>query len=305
MLKVLITGAGGFVGRHCLPRLAAGGAEVHAVVRPGSAPPAGATVAHQADLLDPAAAAALVAEVRPTHLLHLAWVATPGAYWNSPENLDWLAAGLGLLRAFARHGGRRAVLAGTCAEYDWAAGRCHETTTPLKPAGVYGACKNALREAAEAFARQEGFSLAWGRLFFLYGPHEDARRLTPSVVRALLRGEPAECSQGAQRRDFLHVRDAAEALAALLESEVAGPVNVGSGAAVAVRDVVRRLAEACGRPDLVRFGAPATNEAPLVEADVGRLRDEVGFTPRYGLEDGLAQTVAWWRGKLCEHRRAG
>src|SRR5439155_6654344 len=132
---------------------------------------------------------ALLAAVRPTHLLHLAWIATPGVYWTSPENHRWVEASLHLLRCFAAGGGRRAVLTGTCAEYDWsAAGVCHETQTPLRPTTVYGVCKDELRRRAEEVCRAAGVSLAWARLFFLYGPGEHPARLFPGVVQALRAG---------------------------------------------------------------------------------------------------------------------
>jgi nucleoside-diphosphate-sugar epimerase len=300
----LITGAGGFLGRHCLLLLATGADEVHAVVRPGSPPPAGASHVHHADLLDPSSAGVLAAKVQASHLLHLAWVATPGEYWTSPENRTWVDASVRLVRAFVTHGGRRAVLAGTCAEYDWTAGRCRENLTPLRPAGLYGECKNALREQVESFAGAAGLSAVWARLFFLYGPFEHPRRLAPSVIGALLQGHPATCAPGNLRRDFLHAADAAGALVALLRSGVCGNVNIGSGKAVPVRTVVQRLAKLCGRPDLVRLTTPDASAAPLVEADVSRLRSEVGFTPRFRLAEGLTQTVAWWRCKLRENHHA-
>jgi nucleoside-diphosphate-sugar epimerase len=295
MSRVLITGASGFVGRQCLARLDVPGEDVHAVVRHGPGPAMPRVTSHRADLLSAAEVSALLAEVRPSHLLHLAWITTPGAYWTSPENLAWLGASLHLLRAFAENGGARAVLAGSCAEYDWTAGECREGQTPLRPASLYGICKDALREVAEGLGRHAGLSVAWARLFFLYGPHEAPRRLVPAVTRALLRGEPALCSPGEQERDFLHVEDAAAALVALLHGRVTGAVNVGSGEAVPVQAVARRLAALVGRPELLRLGAlPPTGEAPRVVADVRRLREEVGWAPRFDLERGLAQTVAWW-----------
>jgi nucleoside-diphosphate-sugar epimerase len=298
MTRLLITGATGFLGLPCVRRGVAAGAEVHAVARRECGDlPAGARF-HAVDLFDADGVAGLLAAVRPTHLLHLAWVATPGAYWTSPDNPRWAEASEQLLRAFADAGGRRAVLAGTCAEYDWAvAGRCHETETPVRPATLYGACKDRLRRRAEALAGQAGLSVAWARLFFLYGPHEQPARLVPSVVRALLAGREAECSEGTRQRDFLHVEDAADALAALLLSDLTGPVNVGSGEAVTVRAVARALADAVGRPELLRLGArPApAGEPPLLVADVGRLRGGLGWAPRIELGRGLADTVEWWR----------
>jgi nucleoside-diphosphate-sugar epimerase len=295
--RVLITGAGGFLGRHCLAPLREAAGEVHAAVRPGSPFQAEGMVRHEADLLDPAQVERLVARVRPTHLLHLAWTTEPGAFWRDAGNVRWVEAGLALLRAFTAHGGLRFVGAGSCAEYDWAAGVCREGDTPLRPATLYGACKNAFREVLEALARQQGLGWAWGRVFFLYGPHEHPRRLVASVARALLAGQPAPCTPGTQERDFLHVADAAGAFVALLRGEVCGPVNVGSGQAVAVADVVRRVADLAGAPALLRLGAlpPPTGEPPLLVADVRRLTHEVGWTPHRSLDEGLAETVAWWR----------
>jgi nucleoside-diphosphate-sugar epimerase len=173
---VLVTGATGFVGRQALAPLAARGFEVHAVGR------------RDVDLLEPDAPARLVEDLRPTHLLHFAWFAEPGAFWQSAENERWLAAGIRLLEAFAASAGTRAVVAGTCAEYDWSGdGLLSEQSTPLVPRTAYGEAKNALRAAAEGMS----LSLAWGRIFFLYGPYEDERRLVSSVTWALLAGLPA------------------------------------------------------------------------------------------------------------------
>src|SRR5262249_4985499 len=150
----------------------------------------------------PDTVAAIINRVRPSHLLHLAWTTEPGSYWTSPDNVRWLEASLSLLRAFAAHGGERVVMAGTCAEYDWAEGICREYPTPLRPISVDGVCKNALREVSESLGTRLGLRTAWGRVFFLYGPHEHPRRLVASVIGSLLHGEPALCSEGTQRRDF-------------------------------------------------------------------------------------------------------
>jgi nucleoside-diphosphate-sugar epimerase len=298
MPTVLITGATGFVGSACLRRRP-DGAEVHAAARrPGLAP--ADCCFHSLDLFDAAAVGELLSTLRPTHLLHLAWITTPGHYWTSPENQRWVAASLHLLRCFAESGGRRAVLAGTCSEYDWSVGGvCHETRTPLRPATVYGRCKDELRRRAEEFARASGVSFAWGRLFFLYGPGEHPARLIPSVALALLAGRPAACTAGTHCRDFLHVDDAADALWRLLLGDAEGPFNVGSGEAPSVRSVVEFVAEAAGRPDLLRLGERPTpaGEPPLLVADVGRLRDELGWRPQIALERGIAEAVAGWEAR--------
>ncbi|HWS87095.1 MAG TPA: NAD(P)-dependent oxidoreductase [Pyrinomonadaceae bacterium] len=307
MRRVLLTGAGGFVGRHCLPLLLQGGSEVHAVSSRGA--PEGAAPGvnwHQTDLLDEQEAARLLAAVNPTHLLHLAWYTEPGRYWTSLENFRWARASLRLLEEFAARGGRRSVVAGSCAEYDWrAGGHCSEAETPLAPATPYGACKHALRIMLEALAGRAGFSAAWGRIFFLYGPHEHPARLVASVVRSLLRDEPALCSHGRQVRDFLYVKDVAAAFVSLLGSEVTGAVNIASGRPVSLAEVIDKVAVRLGRSHLVRLGAvPApAGEPPSLTAEVARLREEVGWSPGYSLDEGLEETIEWWRSREAGSRQ--
>lgn len=300
MNRVLVTGAGGFIGRPALSLLVQRGYEVHAVSTQGVEEDSAGARWHRADLLDPNAANALVASVRPTHLLHLAWYTEPGGFWTSSENLRWLGASVRLVQEFAAGGGRRAVIAGTCAEYDWRFGVLSEVDTPLAPNTLYGASKHALRAVVAALAAESGFGYAWGRVFFLFGPGEHPAKLVASVARALLRGEPAPCSHGKQVRDFLHVHDVASAFVRLLDSEATGPVNVGSGEPVSVGQLVSIIGELTGRPELLRFGEVSScpGEPPVILADTGRLRQELGWKPTFSLEAGLADTVAWWRAEL-------
>ncbi len=272
MHRVLLTGATGFVGRHVRAALLAAGYEVCAI---GRTDPAHAGVAFEAaDLLDAASRRRAVARAGASHLLHLAWIADPGIYWRSPLNLDWAAASLDLLRCFHEAGGTRAVMAGSCAEYAWGAPRFTEGVTPCRPATLYGAAKDATRRLALAYAHESGVSAAWARLFFLYGPGERAGRLVPDAIAALRANQPFPTSAGAQTRDFLHVHDVAGALVALLGSPVAGPVNIGSGQAVAVRALLEMLAARLGNSHCLRYGErplPA-GDPPVIEADVTRLQ---------------------------------
>jgi nucleoside-diphosphate-sugar epimerase len=294
--RILLTGAGGFIGRHVLTQLQDAGHEVHAVSTKQRSPAGDGVTWHRADLLG---GAEIVADVGPEVLLHLAWYVEPGRYWTAPENIRWVEASLALLRAFADAGGRRAVFAGTSAEYDWSAAgtRCHEHRTPLRPASLYGAAKHALHMAAAPYAEQAAFEFAWGRVFVVYGPGEADERLIPSVGRRLLAGEPVPTTSGEQVRDFMYVEDAAAAFAALADSDATGAVNIASGDPVRVRDVVETLALHTGRPDLLRPGALPDREGdpPRLVADVTRLRREVGIAPKKALHEGLAQTLAWLR----------
>jgi nucleoside-diphosphate-sugar epimerase len=295
-VRVLVTGASGFVGRHALAALAARGYEVHAVARN----PLPGFTNYPVDLLDEAQRRALVARVAPSHLLHLAWDAEPGKYWTSASNLDWVAASLDLARSFFEIGGRRFVVSGTCAEYAWGAPRFDESMTPCAPATLYGAAKDGTRRILAAYADSVGLSFAWGRLFYLYGPGERRGRLVSDAAHALLTGAAFPTSPGHQARDFLHVVDVAGALAALLDSPVTGAVNIGSGTAVPVRTLLDGLAARTGRPDLLHYGARplSPSEPAVIEAATTRLREEVGFRPRFTLDAGLDDTLAWWQGQV-------
>ncbi|MEZ5317508.1 MAG: NAD(P)-dependent oxidoreductase [Vicinamibacterales bacterium] len=301
--RVLVTGATGCVGRHVLPRLEADGWDVHAVASRQAPYEAGRTTWHQADLLDPAATAEVVRRAEASHLLHLAWYIAPGRWAAAPDNLAWVEASLGLFRRFREAGGTRVVGAGSCLEYDWQYGYCSEARTPTTPHTLYGTCKNALRLLADAMSADDGFTTAWGRIFFLYGPWEHPDRLVPSVIRALIAGEPARCSHGRQVRDYLHADDVADVFVRLLASDVTGPVNVASGQAVALREIVTRIGERIGRPDLIRLGAipPAPTDTPLVVADTTRLAAALDWRPAIDLDAGLDRTIAWWRA----HQAAG
>jgi nucleoside-diphosphate-sugar epimerase len=295
--RILITGATGFIGAHVLDALVAQEHEIHALSRRPGAPRERVSW-HAVDLVeDPAAAARVVEEIAAEQLLHLAWYAVPGAFWRAPENERWIGASLRLLRGFGEAGGRRAVVAGTCAEYAWGSAILSEDTTPLEPATLYGACKHATHVAATASARELGVSLAWGRVFFLYGPGEPAGRLVCTVAGDLLAGKSVPTTEGYQRRDFMHVRDVASAFVAVLGSDLTGALNIASGHAVTVRELVTLIAENAGGLDRVRFGElPARDGEPdVIVGENRRIRDEVGFRPAISLEQGIAETVAWWR----------
>jgi len=296
MRRVLLTGASGFIGIHCIRPLLDRGFEVHAVSRaPRPAGDLGATW-HAADLLRPGAARALVEAVKPTHLLHLAWYVVPGKLIASPENLDWVTASLDLVRGFAEAGGQRLLVCGSGYEYDWRYGYCTEDLTPCVPDTVYGACKHALHEVVRSYAATRQLSFAWPRVFFLYGPNEHPQRLVSSVVRALLRGEPAPCSHGRQIRDYMHVQDVADGLVAVADSGHQDVVNVCSGQATTIREMVLTLGRLTGRPELLQLGAiPArANDVPLVVGANARMT-ALGWQPHYDLEAGLQQTIDWWR----------
>jgi nucleoside-diphosphate-sugar epimerase len=295
---VLVTGASGFIGRHTITPLIARGFVVHALAKSEN-PPSDLPDCHwhQVDLLDPIATTAIIQTLRPSHLLHLAWYAVPGKYWSSIENLRWVQASLELVRHFYEAGGQRVVVAGSCAEYDWQHGYCSELLTPRQPISLYGVCKNSLQEILQSYSTVSGLSMAWGRIFLLYGSHEFPGRLVASIIRSLLQGQEAKCSHGRQIRDFMHVEDVADAFVTLLDSEITGAVNIASGLPISIRNVATHIANIIVRPELLKLGAidAAANDVPLLVGNADRLNNELNWQPQWSIDQGLEQTIQWWR----------
>lgn len=291
--RVLVTGATGFVGRHTLARLQALGCDVHVISRRSMGDQDGARY-HACDLHDHPGVARLVETIRPEYLLHLAWDVTPGEYVTSLDNLRWVQSTLALARAFVECGGRRMVGAGTAAEYDWRKEVCDEATTPLEPGSLYAGSKLALWHVLDRLSAQVGLGFAWGRVFFMFGPHEAPERLVPRMVQAALLQRRLMLRHPAQVRDYLHVADVGAAFVALLASDVQGAVNLASGEGTELSALARLVAEVSGADVRLNPGAPVHDPYPVVVADVARLRNEVGFLPRFSLRDGLSDTIDWW-----------
>lgn len=290
MDRVLVTGANGFVGSAIIAPLRALGCEIHCIGR--TIPDALDVLFHPLDLLteDPKDH---LREIAPTYLLHTAWHGDRASIWNAPENALWIEATLRLLRAFARSGGRRAVLVGSAAEYSWQQPYLNERRTPLEPATAYGRAKRDLFLAVSG-GEFSGLSIGWGRLFWLFGPDDKTDKLLCHVIDALAEGRRVHCTAGHQVRPFIYIEDAARALAALLLSGVEGPVNIALEEVASVRTIAMTAARYFGAPHSIHFGEREMRrgEPDELHASVDRLRSEVGFLPRYSIVEGVHRTVS-------------
>jgi nucleoside-diphosphate-sugar epimerase len=194
------------------------------------------------DLLNTLDYGELIKESRATHLLHLAWYAEYEKFWLSPLNLRWVDATVRLTEAFCLADGKRVVMAGTCAEYDWSYGYFHEDTTPLNPATLYGSAKDATRRLVTAVCERHQVSCSWGRIFMPYGPGEDGRRLIPSLIDVFEDRRAPFGVNAMAFRDFLHVEDVAEGFLTLLKDDAEGTFNISSAQPTQIAEVVTRLA---------------------------------------------------------------
>lgn len=299
MKKVFLTGSTGFIGRHTTNELLSKGYEIHAIARDVPRVNTDGIFWHSGNLLDSQKLSDLMTEIAPTHLLHLAWYAVPKKYWTSTENIRWVQSSIDLIDSFVKCGGKRIVMAGSCAEYDWDYGFCSETRTPCRPSTLYGACKHSLQEILTMYSKQAGISSAWGRIFFLYGPHEHPSRLVSHVISSLLQNKQSACSAGTQIRDFMYVEDVASAFVSLLDSTVEGPINICSGQPISIKEVVTQIGNKIGRQELIEFGTQViTNEPTLLVGDNRRLLEEVKWVQSTNISEGIDRSIDWWKTQI-------
>jgi nucleoside-diphosphate-sugar epimerase len=287
-VRLVVTGATGFLGGALVRRALAAGHDVCALVRPGRALAAteGLTVGHGTLAAPPWDE---LARFRADACVHAAWITTPGVYPESPDNDRYRDESLAFLAALLERGVGHAVVVGTSAEYRPSATPVREDA-PLEPRTRYARAKHALRLALAERAAAAGARVAWARVFQPYGAGEHPDRLCSAVVRRLATGERMTLDNPDAVRDWIHVDDVAAALLCLAESRTAAVVNVGSGTGRTVGSVALTAARLLGRSDLLVL-TPATPDplGPLV-ADPTRLRG-LGWAPRVTLEAGLTALI--------------
>ncbi len=274
MKRVVVTGAGGFVGRHVLRALKGAGVEVTAVLRAGRDLPDDAVHAIRTrDLFAEPTSFWRSALCGYDAILHLAWY-TARDYMTAPHNLSCAAGSLRLAEGAMLAGVPRFVGIGTCVEYDLttdavSAGEPLSSTSPIGPQGPYGAAKAATWLALSEVLPAAGVSFAWCRLFHLFGEGEDPRRLVPSLHAKLAAGEPVPLSSGRQVRDYMDAAEAGRQIAAVVLGQQEGAINICSGRSTTIAEIAREIAQSYGRPDLLRLGElpDRPGEAPFI---VGR-----------------------------------
>lgn len=280
----MLTGATGFVGRYVAKELERQGIEYVSLQR-GMA---SNDRAIQIDLLGKNELEALFQKLKPTHLIHVAWYAEHGKYWDSELNLEWIRASKRLVEAFCSSGGQHVVITGTCAEYDWTHGYCIEDVTPLKPKSLYGICKDTTRKVIELIVEKHGVSMSWARVFFPYGPGESSQRLIPSLFKAFRKENLPFGVNASSYRDLLHVEDAARAVVACAQSKFVGAVNICSGAPVKISEVVEAVARInnCD-PEIILKLEPKNQEANNFLVGENKKLQSLGWKQQIMLGQGL------------------
>ncbi len=295
---IAVTGASGFIGRQVVAALNRANVDLVEISRtqPGSV---SGRHTIRANLLE-AQGREYACSVRAEILIHLAWDVSPG-FWTAESNEQWLSASYDLVRRFWEKGGKKVVLAGTCAEYAFDKAKTtplSEARSPFVPSTRYGQAKLALRQKLEKLRDgQDDVELSSGLIFFPFGPGELVNRLVPTVIRACLAGETPKLTSGCQLRDFIDSWTTGQAFADLALSDVQGPVNIGSGRSQALRNFVSTIKDRINPALPLEFGAipDRADEPPCLVADVGRLVNEVGHRRIQSEHDAIDDTIAYWR----------
>lgn len=292
--KVLITGGTGFIGRNVVAELIKRGYEVHSLVFPPFAPEQKGLVQYEMNLMDSNAVDKFLSEHHFENLIHLAWYVGKGCH-IADQNIDWTISTLNLLTSFQKYGGKTFVGAGTISEYEYKFGYLLEDETPTSPETLYGESKNSVYKIAKTFCKQHDMKFKWPRIFNLYGPNEKPQRLMPSVINSCLKGEDVKVSDCLKFQDYLHVEDTARGIVEVFESDIQGAVNICSGKPVQLRYIVNKIAELTNFKGNILWGAiPAAFGDEVVVGNNDKLKS-IGWSPKYTLDEGLQQTINWWK----------
>ncbi|MBI4727335.1 NAD(P)-dependent oxidoreductase [candidate division TA06 bacterium] len=305
-MKVLVTGATGFVGACLTRRLVAIGHDVHICLRPRSdrwrikdlKPD---IKEHLADLRDADVIMNAVSQIQPEVVFHLA---THGGFAGQSESADILETNIlgtvNLLRACEKTGFNCFINTGSSSEYGPKTEPMNEND-PLYPVGDYGVSKAAATLYCRSEAVRKKLPILTLRLFSPYGQWDDPRRFIPYVIKSLLRGESPELASPNSVRDYIFIDDVIDLfLKAAAIPRPGGIFNVGSGQQHTTGDVVGMIAENIGQGAVLLWGKldPPRLEPLRWEADTASVKKSYDWDPATPLAKGLVKTVEWFRTHL-------
>ncbi len=317
--KVLVTGAGGFIGSHLAERLVALGAKVRAFLHYNSLATRG--------WLDHSDCAANV-EVRFGDIadrdsvrdamegcevvFHLAaLIGIPYSYVAPESYVRTNVSGtLNVLQA-ARQTGALVIQTSTSEVYGTAQLVPITEDHPLQGQSPYSASKIGADKLAQSFHLSFGLPVVTVRPFNTYGPRQSMRAIIPTIIMQAMKGETVELGNLEPTRDLNFVTDTVEGFvcAAMAPQAVGGTFNLGTGREISIRELVDLIAKRLGRKivpitDKARV-RPSGSEVERLLADASRARDVLRWTPNVSLEDGIERTIEWLRGNSRHYRPDG
>jgi nucleoside-diphosphate-sugar epimerase len=281
--RVFLTGASGLVGKEAIKPLIDNGFEVFAISR---------NKRHgfiEADIFDCVNIEKLFKKIKPDYFLHFAWY-TEDDCLTSELNYDWVNMSLKVLDIFKRNGGKKAVFAGTCFEYDQNNDRIKEDA-PLNPKTVYASCKNELRKQCELYSKKNDIAFGWGRIFYTFGHGENEKRLFPYIVNSIKNNKKAIIKSGPLIRDYMYTRDIAGAFVNFLYKNVSGCVNICTGDGISIKDFSLKIAEKMKKTEYLEFIDDIKGQYQQIIGNNIKLLYDVGYSPKYDLNIALENII--------------
>jgi UDP-glucose 4-epimerase len=298
-MKILVTGASGFIGLPVAQNLLGKGHEVLGLCRKGQKDGliTGINWLH-ADLTDIAGYRDAVKMFDPEIVVHLAWQGIPDySFINSRSNLELSLELLSML--ISQKSCRKIIVAGSCWEFNRNKGKCYETEVGI-PKDDFTWAKHSLRSWLEIECKKSSICLGWMRIFYAYGPRQRAESLVPNIMNHLVNNGIPHLKNPGNANDFVYVNDVAEAFTLAVTREFqSGIYNLGSGECTSVLEVCRTAERVMtGRETLTRqFESGTLCKESTVEfsADYRRTQNELGWSPTTNLEEGLNLTWQWMK----------
>jgi|GEM_PF-4322019 len=296
--KILLTGATGFVGGSVIEALAKRQDHFQAFCIYKGVP--GPFLDNrftwiECDLSDASACASLMMKLQPTHCIHLAWDVPPQEFWHSLKNVDWIYYSVALFKAFANHGGKVFLGAGSIAEYDWSATMLGEQDTPLIPATLYGETKRSLYSILNHVKRTHfpHTALLWARIGHFFGEFQPQQKLFSRLFKSLETRESLAVMPPDIRRPYAHVKHLGEALIRAtfaLDQDLI--FNIGASQSYSLREIVETLAEGVQKdtsPIIYGGYRPPVSEPFDFKISMERFEQAVGWSiPDTFSEDAVA-----------------
>jgi len=301
--RIFVTGAAGFIGSHLIRRLLGEGYHVGIQKRETTdtsriADVIDATAVYDVDIRNGPDVGAAIADFRPDIIIHLV---TYYAVEHEPDDIgvmiDTNVRGtVNLLEASTQLNVHHFINTSTCAVYRESGDYLAETD-PVDPQNLYALTKLQAEEACSFYSKNYDLNVLTLRLFPPYGPGDHERRLIPFVIRALQRGEAPQLTSGRQKWDFVFVDDIADAFVNAIESfpypHRHECINIGTGEAPTVREVVEMIREQMGIETPMEWGVVPhrKNEVWFNSADIQKAANLLGWQPETSLQDGIARTI--------------